>query len=295
MKQNKLLNKIIFPPTWIIVISVIISIAGMIFITCNDFENNPISYVIFAIATYALTVFCIFAAKKSSQIYRKTKANVYNHPLGNKYMTDISFKVRVSLFGTLIFNLAYSIFKLITGIVYSSFWWVSIAVYYIMLSLMRFILLRYMHLEKEQQNLLKEYRSFQFCGILFFILNIALSEIVALMVVKNERFAYPEGLILIAAMYAFYNIIVSVIDMIRYRNHNSPVILAAKAVRFAAALVSMLSLETSMLTVFGNSLEEYKTLTSATGIGICVIVLAMSLYMIISPISKMKKIQQNMI
>lgn len=45
---------------------------------------------------------------------------------------------------------------------------------------------------------------------------------------------------------------VSVIDLVKYRKYKYPVLSAAKAIRFAAALVSLLSLETAMLAQFGD-------------------------------------------
>ena len=55
------------------------------------------------------------------------------------------------------------------------------------------------------------------------------------------------------AMYAFYNIITAVMNVVKYRKYRSPVMSAAKVVSLAATLVSMLSLETAMLTQFGST------------------------------------------
>ena len=84
------------------------------------------------------------------------------------------------------------------------------------------------------------------------------------------------------AMYAFYNIITAVMNVVKYRKYRSPVMSAAKVVSLAAALVSMLSLETAMLTQFGSTDSEMfrRIMTSCTGAGVCTIILAMAVYMI---------------
>lgn len=57
---------------------------------------------------------------------------------------------------------------------------------------------------------------------------------------------------------------------------------AAKALHLAAALVSMLALETVMLSQFGeeNSASFRKIMTGCTGAGVCMIILSIAFYMI---------------
>lgn len=58
---------------------------------------------------------------------------------------------------------------------------------------------------------------------------------------------------------------------------------AAKVISLTAALVSMLSLETAMLTQFGAADDPMfrKTMTAYTGAGISMIVLGMAVFMIV--------------
>lgn len=290
MKQTKrILHKLLFPPAWIVLLFSLISVAGMILVTVLDCTDHPLAYCVFAIATYALTIFCVFAVSRGKEIYQKTKEGVYAHPIGHRYMTDAKFKTQVSLFTSLTINVCYAVFKLITGIVFSSFWWGAMAVYYILLSLMRFLLLQYMHLHTKK-DLQMEYRSFQLSGILCLILNLLLTWIIYLMIRDSRSPAYPDGIILIVAMYTFYNITVSIVEIVRYRKYKSPVLSASKAIRFAAALVSMLNLEAAMLSVYGNGMENFKTLTVWTGAGVCATVLVMSVYMIVCPVLEINKL-----
>ena len=97
---------------------------------------------------------------------------------------------------------------------------------------------------------------------------------------KNEGFQYAGYLIYIMAMYAFYNIITAVMNVVKYRKYRSPVMSAAKVVSLAATLVSMLSLETAMLTQFGSTDSEQsrRIMTACTGAGVCTMILAMAVY-----------------
>lgn len=56
---------------------------------------------------------------------------------------------------------------------------------------------------------------------------------------------------------------------------------AAKVISLTAALVSMLSLETAMLAQFGrDDVRLRQIMISATGTGVCAIVLGMAVFMI---------------
>ena len=113
------------------------------------------------------------------------------------------------------------------------------------------------------------------------LLNLSLTAIVIQMVWQNKAYSYPEIIIIAVATYTFYTVTVSIIDLVKYRKFKSPVMSAAKAIRFAAALVSLLTLETAMLVQYGDDELFRRLMTALTGAGVCIIVLGMSVYMVI--------------
>ncbi|MEE1318924.1 MAG: hypothetical protein UHD05_05375 [Ruminococcus sp.] len=68
---------------------------------------------------------------------------------------------------------------------------------------------------------------------------------------------------------------------------------AAKALRFAAALVSLLSLETVMLMQFGNDESFRRLMTALTGAGVFIMVFGMSVYMIIRANREIKRLRSE--
>lgn len=123
----------------------------------------------------------------------------------------------------------------------------------------------------------------------------ALTGIVTLMVYENSGFEYPGILIYVMALYAFYAIIMAVRNVLRFRKYGSPVMSAAKAISLTAALVSMLSLETAMLTQFGAADAPMlrRIMTASTGAGISMIVLGMAVFMIVKATKQMRQIRQE--
>lgn len=289
MKDPKnIIKKFIFLPLPLLLLLVVCSTVSLVYVFSKELDTTVFAYVSYALSAYTLTVACIYAVKTFPSHYKIIKQKFYEHPYGNKYMTDIGYKVRVSLYISLAINIVYSVFKLISGIVFSSFWWGAIAVYYIILTVIRFSLLKYMR--SKNQSTLGEWKRYRLCGIFTVFLNLSLSGIVFQMVWQNKAYSYPEIMVIASAAYTFYTVTVSVIDMIKYRKYNSPVMSASKAIRFAAALVSLLTLETAMLSAFGgNDTVFIQAMTASTGAAVCVIVLAMSIFMIIKSSKEIKK------
>lgn len=189
-------------------------------------------------------------------------------------------------------GLFYAGIKLFSGIYCHSFWLIILALYYILLVVMRFSLFTFARRTKkagEHQEL--EWEKYRQCGIMLLFMNQILTGIVVYVVVQNRSFEYPGVLIYIMVFYSFYAVIMSVRNMIKVRKYASPLMAAARAIHMTAALVSMISLQTAMITRFGGSDETAFrcVLLSITGGWVCLIVLGMAVYMIVRSTIQLKK------
>ena len=126
-------------------------------------------------------------------------------------------------------------------------------------------------------------------------MNVTLMGIVTLVVHQNSGFEYPGVLIYIMAMYAFYATITAVWNVIKFRKYGSPILSAAKVINLTAAMVSMLSLETAMLTQFGAANDPLfrQIMTACTGAGISIIVLGMAGFMLVRSTKQLRQIRQE--
>lgn len=291
-KWKRIIMKCLYPPVWLMILLTIVSSVALVAVFLKGWEETPIAYAVYVVAFYTLMVLTVFFAMVLPKRYKEMKQMVYDHPLGNRYMTDAAFKVRISLIASLTINLLYSAFKLASGIYYSSLWIGAIAVYYILLSVIRFVLLHHMQ-RKQDAGMIAEYRSYRVTAVLMMLINLTLTGIVLNMIVQNESAEYSDVFVITSATYTFYTLTVSIIDLVKYHKYKSPVMSASKAIRFAAALVSLLSLEASMLVQFGDD-ESYRRLMLAlTGAAVCVIVLSMSVYMIVHSTKEIKRLQEG--
>lgn len=214
--------------------------------------------------------------------------------LGSRFLEDAVFRSEIILNCGLIVNLLYVALNLFSGIRYRSTWFIALAFYYALLSAMRAMLARYVHRRTVGENISAEFQRYRACGIILLLMNQALVGIIVYMVTQDRGFSYPGLMIYAMAMYAFYITITAAINVVKYRKHGSPVMSAAKVVSLTAALVSMLSLETAMLSQFGDGEQEFRRIMLAASGGIvCAIVLTMAIYMIARSTKQLKKLKNN--
>ena len=93
------------------------------------------------------------------------------------------------------------------------------------------------------------------------------------------------------AAYTFGSLTLAVVNVVKYRKYNSPVYSASKAISLASACVSMLTLESTMLTTFNDGSMDLTTrriMLGASGGVISIFIIAMAIYMIVRGSKKIK-------
>lgn len=292
---RRILKMLFFLPLWLTVLIAVPSFLFVFYMLGTGNDSSALSRLSYALSAYAM----IITATGIADIVKAVRRGVDNLPLlkkirsfslGARYLDDPVFRAEVSLYGGLCINLVYVVIKLVSGIYYCSLWFVALSAYYVFLSLMRFSLLHHVRRSPIGQAYCSELRRYRLCGGMLLVLNLALSAIVTLVVAWNQGFEYGGYLIYVMALYAFYTMITSVINMVKFRKYHSPVLSAAKAINLTAALVSMLSLETAMLSQFNNEGPEFRRkMTAVTGFAVCVFVLGMAIYMMVRANRELKK------
>ena len=98
------------------------------------------------------------------------------------------------------------------------------------------------------------------------------------------------------AAYTFTALAVAIVSVVKFRKYNSPVFSASKAISLAAALVSMLTLESTMLTAFSDATmtpAAQKWMLGATGGAISLLIVAAAVYMIYTSTKKLKTLKSE--
>lgn len=287
MDWKKLGKAILFPHMAIMIILIPIATVFLVYSMVFLGTESVAAIISYVLAAYTLTIWCI----KIPYLIKFFKTFKEENKYARIWQDDTRLRVNVSLYGTLIYNTAYALLQLGMGFWHHTFWFYSLAGYYICLAVMRFFLVRHTSRHRPGEKMLDELKKYRACGIVFLVMNLALALIIFFMVYWNRTFNHHEITTIALAAYTFTSLTLAIMNTVKYRKHNSPVYSASKAISLASACVSMLTLESTMLTTFGDgtmSLTERRILLGISGVVISVFIITMAIYMIVQANKKIK-------
>lgn len=293
--MKKWILKLLFPPVWVIVLCSVVGFPAVIISLKFLSENNPISYISYLLSAYALTIVCANfprAKRRCKELIRGDELKVIvsfrkfmrRYKYTSLYLDDMEFRARISLYSGFGINLFYVVFKCATGIIFRSAWLWAIGIYYAVLSVIRFMLLRNARITNKKehgiQRKIHEYKSARLCGIMMFALSIAMGGMTVQMIWKNRSYEYKGYIIYISALYAFYCLINAIVNVVKFSKINNAILSAAKILALAGALMSMFALQTAMFSAFGGGEELQRIFNTITGTAVLAITVGMAVFMI---------------
>ncbi len=242
-------------------------------------EQSILAYIAYVLSAYAMVI-------SSTLMYRvvmQLKQDITNHRLWKYYKSDAVLRTEVALALSGVLNGLYAVGNIASVLMYQSFWFLALAIYYLILFMLQIDLLRYienMFVEQCQMDELKKVRLY---GGLLLVTDLILAVIVFFMVCWDRGYQYPGVMIYVMALHAFAAFGIAIWNLIKYRKLGNPILMTAKVLSLTSALVSILALETAMLSAFSsiNDLKSQQLMTGLTGAGVCTIIFGMAVFMII--------------
>lgn len=292
-----LMKKLLYPPVWLTLLLAAVSAAALTAVFLFQWNQEGavyfslFTYLSYSLSFYALIIFLLRLPEllkrgKTGLLHIGIIQRVVGHPAVRRYRNDLAFRGTVSLCQGLGINLVYAGFKLVTSWLYTSLWFGAIAVYYILLSLIRGVLIGRVRGTKrftaEKEHLLHEYQGCRLCGCMMFVLNLGMLGMVIQMIVNNQSYTYPGTIIYASAAYTFYTLGLSIVNLIRFRRLHSPILSASKTITFTGALMSVLALQTAMISRFGKDQPYFRLMMNTiTGAAVCLITFCAAIIMIV--------------
>ena len=102
----------------------------------------------------------------------------------------------------------------------------------------------------EKKRKKEKYRCYRKTALLLFLLNIPIGGMIVLMVRTNSGFTYPGYIIYLSALYTFYTLILSIINLVKFHELGDLILSVAKVLNFISAMMSVLGLQTAMISRF---------------------------------------------
>ncbi|MBE6672989.1 MAG: hypothetical protein E7599_05665 [Ruminococcaceae bacterium] len=292
MKLKRICNIILFPPIVLTLLLVPLSCIGLLYAFLRAGSQSVAAIAAYVLSAYTLTVVCL----QMPRLLRLIKRKKEDSALLIRWRRDVRYRISLSLYASLAGNAVYAALHGALGLYHGSFWYGTLAIYYLLLALMRFFLLRHTRRSAPGENLHAELVRYRICGLMLLILNLTLSLMVFFMTYWERTFHHHMITAITLAMCTFWLFTLSIINIVRYRKYRSPVYSAAKAIGLASACVSMLTLTSTMLTTFGDKTMDVQTrnlMLKLVGAGVALCITSIALYMLIFGTKKYLKLERD--
>ena len=259
--------------------------AGLVWVFAKGMETQLAAYFLYPLSAYCLTALCV----KLPAGIRGAKDWLSRHPKLTALLKDEELHFKLGLYFEQLLNFAYGIFKIVSGVILGSAWIGCDGIYNMAQALIQlFQILR----RKYAKTLVQQWKSYRFCGVLILLMHLTLTGIVFQMVNWNRAEEHGEILIITTALFAFYKVINSFVDIAKDRKHPHPVDSSIRMLNLAQAFFAIFSLQASMFHTFGTGEDWEHLMNLLTGCGVCLLIVSIGIYMIRRSNREIQKLQE---
>ncbi len=288
-------NLIILCANWAITLAGIIGSLVMVVLS----YTGIFSYVVYVIASLSLAYSVYTAVKFVPTLKERVMTSLKRKKLVKDYLENYSFKTIVGATLSLIINLGFVAFNSVFAFLSNSVWYGASAVYYFLLCLLKGgLFFADNKLQKKANNdeniiLNGQLKNYRICGIAILILELAMTGVVTLMILRQSPTQYSDIIAITLAAYTFYKITFSIINVVKARAHNNPQIQSFRNIGLAETAVSLVSLQLALVSTFSDGATDMTILNAIVGFAACAFTIALGIYMIIKATMKLKKLKLN--
>lgn len=275
--------------------------AASVYAAITDSFPEPVNVTLYVLAGMGFICTCTLWVKAILFFVKVvllpfTKSN----RIANILITDTRLRTVLFTVPGMGLNLIYAVFNGIIGVMNHSAWCGSLAAYYMLLCVMRFLSVSYarkvydrkfpwrkVHIDESNSQINEDslearaWRVHRNCGIMLSVSSIALGGAVIMLLSGEGGKSYPGLMIYAVATYTFYKLGMAIRNMIKARKEISLLLVTLRNISYADALVSILSLQTALFAAFGQDSEAIIPIFDAlTGAGVCLMIFVLGVYMV---------------
>lgn len=201
----------------------------------------------------------------------------------NKMVSDYRFRTFIFTVPGLTGNIIFAAVNAMNGIAGHSAWFMSLAAYYLLLSLMRIGVVqqerRIRKIDDPEVKKHKEMSVFFRNSILLIGLAWVLAGLIIVLECSKGGKEYPGFTIYVMAAYVFYRFVLSCINIVKVKKEKSPLLTMIRRIGTIDASVSVLTLQTAMFTAFSEGNVRFEKLSNGiVGTVICLMVIGFGVH-----------------
>ncbi len=271
-KMKKAARRLLRPHGAVTACAAMLSAGLLIFVFMNGLDESALAYITYPLSAWALTAAVLWAA----DVLPTLKGRIQSSGAWTLWQNE-RLRRAFSVYSGLGISLFYALFKLAGGWVYRSAWLSAVAIYYMVLAVMRYLLLRY-----EKKDAPNERRIFALTGTLLILLGLTMTGMAVQMVRDGQAYSYPGYMIYASAAYTFYSVIAAIVQLIRRRRERGAAQKAARMLSCAVALMALYGLQTALIDQFGaaEGVLFRQIMNILTGIPVCGGTMGFGVYML---------------
>lgn len=270
----------------------------------NHHGSHPVfELFIYLASVYSLAALIVGLGGISREFMRRVHGSklyrwIEGEPIAMLFISDFRFRGEVSLYQGLLVSTLFAVFKGIAALFYLSAWFAAVAFYYLFFGLTRLFLVRNYRkaerLEDKDDRLLRELHGCRQCGCLMLAVNLGMTLMAVQLIREEHTVAYPGSVIYITAAYTIYILTLSIMNVVRSKRLNSPILSVSKALNLAGALMSLFTLQNALTSLIGREDSNFRMIMNlAVGTAVCASVFAMAVYIIVHSTVSMKKLERE--
>lgn len=272
MKERikRIAEGIILPPVPVFIIISAVAFPLIAYVLIREIEQTVLSFISYFLSAYAavLVIARVVLFLKHCSI--------------RTMLPEKDVRLLFSLGASTFISAAHGIFLIISGLYSTYLFSQLIGVYYILLAVLRYSLLTNMRKETEAQKL-------KAAPWLLLSANIIMAGVIAVQIAEGEGTTYPYHFIYGAAFYAFYMIILSSRNIKKDARSDNEALRMARSLSFSVSLVTLFSLQMSMLSTFGEDGLFKIRMNIATGIIVIVMTVSIPVFTLVKQKKDRKK------
>lgn len=285
-------NKIKRPKAWALALFYVwfvAIIAVTLFLVITQPKQTIGHYLLYVLSAISLTYFVYTIVIYAPMFKQNTIKLLRRFKFTNTLLDNYGY--RTMMFGIcgFILNLSYVTLIGVLAIITKSAWYISIAIYYLVLALMKGNIF---YSKKKYDTDIKRAKAYRYCGILFILMTVAFSGIIVLIYTSNMYFEYAGLMIYAVATFTFYKLTLAIINIFKARKQDDLYIQSIRNINLASALISIVVLQVAMFQAFSPK-HNTSFANGLTGGAMSIIILTLGVFMIIKANRRLKEISTN--
>ncbi len=275
---------------WAVTTAMIATALTLVFIGYTGW----VSYLVYAMAATTLTYTAYTFVRLAPTLKMWVSDRLKKWKFTRAFAENYTFRSLVLAAASFIVNVGFVLFNTAFAFLTNDAWYGALAGYYFLLGTLRAGVFYFDNKTKGRADYARvRIKNYRLCGIALFLLEIAMSVAVALMVLLQKPTKYSEISAIVFAAYSVYKITFAIWNIFKARRAKNWQIQAFRNLGLADAAISLLSLQTTLISTFSQEEGSMLLLNGLTGAFVCLFTLGMGVLMIVQANKKLKETEEN--